>query len=90
MPSEPALRRSQRERERTGIQQALDLSNLTRSTTLFLHCRSFGKDKGEWANLEGTHFEGALLSSSDVERLCENPTLDLDVKKYELGCRASK
>jgi hypothetical protein len=45
---------------------------------------------GEWANLEGTHFEGALLSSSDIERLCANPTLDSDVRKFELGCRAGR
>eukprot|EP00798_Chlamydomonas_sp_ICE-L_P025959 gene25959-11643_t len=52
---------------------------------------SFGKDaKGNWAQLEGAHFEGALLSSSDVERLCENPNIDLEVRKYELGCRSSK
>ncbi|KAG1678749.1 hypothetical protein FOA52_012788 [Chlamydomonas sp. UWO 241] len=52
---------------------------------------SFGKGLGgEWARLEGAHFEGALLSSSDVERLCENPSLDSDVRKYELGCRKGK
>ena len=51
----------------------------------------FGKDSnGEWANLVGTHFEGALLSSSDIERLCANPTLDLDVRKFELGCRSGR
>lgn len=51
----------------------------------------FGKDRdGKWANLEGTHFVGALMSSSDVGRICENPTL-LDVtKKSELGCRATR
>ncbi|GAX73305.1 hypothetical protein CEUSTIGMA_g759.t1 [Chlamydomonas eustigma] len=53
---------------------------------------SFGRDGklGPWAQLGGAHFEGALLSSSDIERLCENPTLDSDVRKYELGCRSSK
>lgn len=52
---------------------------------------SFGKGAdGQWANLAGTHFEGALLSSSDVERLCVNPTLDADVKKFELGCRSGR
>lgn len=27
----------------------------------------------QWADLAGAHFEGALLSSSDVARICENP-----------------
>uniref|UniRef100_A0A061R442 Pentapeptide repeat-containing protein n=1 Tax=Tetraselmis sp. GSL018 TaxID=582737 RepID=A0A061R442_9CHLO len=49
---------------------------------------SFGQDdKGNWANLEGAHFEGALLSSSDVSRVCQNPTLSKETRKYELGCR---
>lgn len=53
--------------------------------------RSFGKDEaGNWAQLAGAHFEGALLSNSDVERLCANPTIDTDVRKFELGCRGSK
>jgi hypothetical protein len=39
----------------------------------------------EWA-----HFEGALVSSSDVGRICENPTLEAATKRYELGCRASR
>jgi len=53
-----------------------------------LSSASFGKDSnGQWANLEGAHFEGALLSSSDVGRVCENPTISPDVRKYELGCR---
>eukprot|EP00955_Chlamydomonas_euryale_P050807 354661-Chlamydomonas_euryale.AAC.1 len=34
--------------------------------------------------------QGALLSSSDVERVCENPTVDTDVRKFELGCRVGK
>lgn len=51
----------------------------------------FGKDAtGTWANLKGAHFEGALVSSSDVARICENPTLELTTKKYELGCRSSR
>jgi hypothetical protein len=40
--------------------------------------------------LQGAHFEGALLSSSDVGRICENPTLEPDTKRYELGCKATK
>lgn len=52
---------------------------------------SFGKDaSGQWANLQGAHFEGALVSSSDVVRICENPTLELPTKRFELGCRATK
>jgi uncharacterized protein YjbI with pentapeptide repeats len=53
---------------------------------------TFGKDpsSGAWANLAGAHFEGALLSSSDIGRICENPTLEADTKRYELGCRASR
>lgn len=42
---------------------------------------------GKWANLKGAHFEGALLGSSDVQRICENPTLDKSTKKAELGCK---
>jgi hypothetical protein len=42
------------------------------------------------AAVQGAHFEGALLSSSDVGRICENPTLEADTKRYELGCRATK
>ena len=41
----------------------------------------------QWADLAGAPFEGALLSSSDVARLCENPTLDQDSRDYELGCK---
>lgn len=50
---------------------------------------TFGRNGkgGEWANLAGAHFEGALVSSSDIQRICENPTLELTTKKYELGCR---
>uniref|UniRef100_A0A383WPB0 Pentapeptide repeat-containing protein n=1 Tax=Tetradesmus obliquus TaxID=3088 RepID=A0A383WPB0_TETOB len=52
---------------------------------------TFGKDAaGNWANLKGAHFEGALVSSSDVGRICENPTLEQDTKRYELGCKATK
>ncbi|MEW5316140.1 MAG: hypothetical protein WDW38_007526 [Sanguina aurantia] len=52
----------------------------------------FGRDGPEspWANLKGAHFEGALISSSDVERICENPTLEEDTRKYELGCRKGR
>lgn len=47
----------------------------------------FGKDdKGNWANLEGVNWDGALLSSSDAQRVCENPTVD-DFGKAVLGCR---
>jgi hypothetical protein len=42
------------------------------------------------AAVQGAHFEGALLSSSDVGRICENPTLEPDTKRYELGCKATK
>jgi hypothetical protein len=52
---------------------------------------TFGKDSaGNWANLAGAHFEGALVSSSDIGRICENPTLEADTKRYELGCRATR
>lgn len=52
---------------------------------------AFGKDSdGNWANLAGAHFEGALLSSSDIERMCQNPTLDDSTRRFELGCRKSK
>ena len=48
---------------------------------------TFGKDEnGRWANLTGATFEGALLSSSDVKKVCINPTLD-DEAKAVLGCR---
>lgn len=36
-----------------------------------LSSASFAKFEGVWANLKGTKFEGALLSSSDVIRVCE-------------------
>lgn len=56
-----------------------------------LTAASFGRDaSGTWANLAGAHFEGALLSSSDIGRVCENPTLEDDTKRYELGCRSSR
>lgn len=52
---------------------------------------TFGKDEtGTWANLKGAHFEGALVSSSDIGRICENPTLEMSTRKYELGCRSSR
>jgi hypothetical protein len=31
----------------------------------------------QWADLAGAHFEGALLSSSDIGRICENPVRSL-------------
>ena len=34
----------------------------------------------------GTNWEGALLSSSDAQRVCENPTVD-DYGKAILGCK---
>ena len=53
---------------------------------------TFGKDPktGNWATLKGAHFEGALLASSDIIRMCENPTLEEKTKKFELGCRVSQ
>jgi len=47
----------------------------------------FGKGKnGEWAQLDGVNWDGALLSSSDAQRVCENPTVD-DYGKAILGCK---
>jgi hypothetical protein len=37
--------------------------------------------KNRWAVLKNTRFEGALLSSSDVVRTCENPTLEMDTRR---------
>ncbi|KAG2441713.1 hypothetical protein HXX76_003329 [Chlamydomonas incerta] len=52
---------------------------------------TFGKNEdGVWANLKGARFEGALVSSSDIGRICENPTLEMSTRKYELGCRANR
>ncbi len=34
--------------------------------------------------------QGALVSSSDIGRICENPTLEMSTRKYELGCRSSR
>ena len=47
----------------------------------------FGKDPqtGNPANLKGTVFEDTLLSSSDVQRMCANKTLDFE-GKMNLGC----
>lgn len=39
--------------------------------------------------MKGTKFEGALLASSDVVRVCANPTLDDDAKA-ELGCKPKR
>ena len=52
---------------------------------------TFGRDgkEGPWADLTGAHFEGALISSSDVGRICENPTL-VGYARGDLGCRRSK
>jgi hypothetical protein len=40
-----------------------------------LSSASFGKSAitGKWTDLAGASFEGALLSSSDTQRICENP-----------------
>ncbi|EEH52061.1 uncharacterized protein MICPUCDRAFT_53583 [Micromonas pusilla CCMP1545] len=47
----------------------------------------FGRDGGgNWAQLDGVNWEGALLSSSDAQRACENPTVD-DYGRAILGCR---
>jgi hypothetical protein len=47
----------------------------------------FGKDPqtGNPANLKGTVFEDTLLSSSDVQKMCANKTLDFE-GKMSLGC----
>lgn len=62
-------------------------------TSVFVYCKfrsdaSFGKGptNGQWANLKGAHFEGALVSSSDVKRMCQNPTLSEEARDFELGC----
>lgn len=56
-----------------------------------LSSASFGRDRsGTWANLRGTTFVGALVSSSDVQRICENPTLLPETRKSELGCRGGR
>ena len=39
----------------------------------------------QWADLAGAHFEGALLASSDIARICANPTLDEETRLYEVG-----
>ena len=47
----------------------------------------FGKDaKGKWADLDVVNWDGALLSSSDAQRVCENPTVD-EYGRAILGCR---
>lgn len=51
---------------------------------------SFARFDGEWADLKGAQFEGALLSSSDIIRLCENPSLEESTKKFQLGCRSTR
>ncbi len=51
---------------------------------------SFAKFDGQWADLKGAQFEGALLSSSDIIRVCENPTLEESTRKFQLGCRSSR
>jgi len=56
-------------------------------TNTLLSSASFGKYKGVWANVEGAQFEGALLSSSDAQRLCQNPTLDIDGLIAIGGCK---
>ncbi|KAG2488326.1 hypothetical protein HYH03_013176 [Edaphochlamys debaryana] len=67
-----------------------DLQGATFENSI-LTMSSFGKDEnGVWANLKDAHFEGALLSSSDIGRICQNPTLLESTRKFELGCRASR
>lgn len=56
-------------------------------TNTLLSSASFGKYNGVWANVEGAQFEGALLSSSDAQRLCQNPTLDIDGLIAIGGCK---
>jgi len=52
-----------------------------------LSSASFGKgEDGRWANLESVEFEGALLSSSDARKLCQNPTLDIEGQIAVGGC----
>jgi len=52
-----------------------------------LTAATFGQDEtGTWANLEGTLFEGALISSSDQRRICENPTMQGDAA-LAIGCK---
>ena len=63
-----------------------DLRNANFDNAIVTNAR-FGKDKGNnWANLAGVNWEGALLSSSDAQRVCENPTVD-EYGKAVLGCR---
>ena len=63
-----------------------DLTNVDFDNAILTNAR-FGKGKGgEWAKLGGANWEGALLSSSDAQRVCENPTVD-DYGKAILGCK---
>lgn len=63
-----------------------DLRGVNFDNAILTNAR-FGKDKdGNWANLDGVNWEGALLSSSDAQRVCENPTVD-EYGKAILGCR---
>ena len=66
--------------------QGTDLSGAVFENAILTNA-TFGKDgAGRWANLKGSHFEGALLSQSDIRRVCANPTVDDDVRLEELGC----
>ena len=63
-----------------------DLRNVNFDNAILTNAR-FGKGKnGEWAQLDGVNWDGALLSSSDAQRVCENPTVD-DYGKAILGCK---
>ena len=63
-----------------------DLRGVNFDNAILTNAR-FGKGKnGEWAQLDGVNWDGALLSSSDAQRVCENPTVD-DYGKAILGCK---
>ena len=63
-----------------------DMTNVVFENAILTNAR-FGKDaNGQWTKLDGANFEGALLSSSDAQRACENPTVD-DFGRAILGCR---
>jgi len=46
----------------------------------------FDQETKAWANLEGTNFEDTQFSTSDVGRICANPTL-LEDDRAVIGCR---
>ena len=70
-----------------SVWNGADLSDARFPNAILTGAR-FGRDSasGQWAELKGADFDGALLGQSDLRELCKNPSLDETARLDVLGC----